>query len=328
MNMPRFFMLLCVSVVLIITLNLIQDPSSPWTPVGTGVDYQEFVLAGPVHAYVARMDRTNPNVILESTLAQGKLGGGYETVSDMAERYDQAINFWNSPLAARNNVVIAINGSFVEPDTGAPQSGQIQSGWYVKRFNDYGGGSGFAWKMDRSAFIGECVYHRPEKQLVTVLATGETIPITGINIPRKDNQLIVYTPQYDSDTNTDTSGVEILVEMAKPSQVIPLPRSTEGVVREIRDGLGSTPIPFDSIVLSAAASTREDLLSIVHIGDRIGISQEITSMERDCNTPSVNSWTKTYTSISGSFFFLKNGEIQSYTDDKGATDRHPRTAIA
>ena len=36
----------------------------------------------------------------------------------------------------------------------------VQSGWYAKRFDDLGGGSGFAWKLDRSAFIGECVDHR------------------------------------------------------------------------------------------------------------------------------------------------------------------------
>ena len=67
----------------------------------------------------------------------------------------------------RNQVVVAINGSYFDWNNGIPQGGQVHSGWYSKRYDNMGGWSGFAWKLDRSAFIGECVFHRPEKQFIT-----------------------------------------------------------------------------------------------------------------------------------------------------------------
>ena len=38
-------------------------------------------------------------------------------------------------------------------------------------------------------------------------------------------------------------------------------------------------------------------------------------------------WTKTYAAVGGSYHFLNNGVVQSFTDP-GATARHPRTAVA
>ncbi len=64
-------------------------------------------------------------------------------------------------------------------------------------------------------------------------------------------------------------------------------------------------------------------------GDEIRVSQQLTHYETDCDTQvSSEQWTKSYAGISGSFHFLKGGEIQSFNDNSGATSRHPRTAIA
>lgn len=298
-----------------------------WEPAADGIDYQKFTLPTPNNVYVARMDRSNLNATLDSSIGQGKLVSGRETISGQAARYDQAINYWGQSWGSRNDVVVAINGSFEIPGTDVPASGQIHSGWYAKRFDDLGGGSGFGWKLDRTAFIGECVYHRPEKQFVTYTTPGTTQPIDGINISRGSNQLIIYTPQYDNDTNTKASGVEVVVEMTRPTLILPPPAMAKGYVREIRNGKSSSLIPYDHIVLSATGGQASTLLNNVVLGSEIGISQEITSYERDCATPLGLDWTKTYASISGSFFFLKNGIIQNFSDP-GATSRHPRTAIA
>jgi hypothetical protein len=302
-----------------------------WEQIVPGIEYQEFQLPDPNNVYVARMDRTNPGVILESMIAQGKLSEGRETVSDMYARYDEAINYWggsaNPPTwGMRNQAVVAINGFYFDWNSGVPVGGQVQSGWYAKRFDDLGGGSGFAWKLDRSAFIGECVYHRPEKQLITY-HTGITQQITHVNTQRDADELILFTPQYNSHTGTDTSGVEVLVEMTRPTMILPAPAYALGIVRQIRDGGGDSLIPFNSIVLSASGTAAQTLLENVHIGDEIHISQEITSYEGDCITPYSDNWTKTYASIAGDFYFLKNGQIKDY-DASGANVRDPRTAIA
>lgn len=326
------FLTLLMLLVLLAPLMIAGGQTSDWEPVGTGVDYREFTLPDPNNAYVARMERSNGGVTIDSSVSNGRLAGGFESVSAMAARYDDALNYWGGSLVTptwglRNNIIVAINGSYYNKSTGVPQGGQVQSGWYAKRFDDLGGGSGFGWTLSRNAFIGECVNHRPEKQLVTYVSTGVTQQINGINVERGDDQLVLYTPQYDSTTLTDNKGVEVLVEMTRPDLIVPSPAYAIGYVREIRLQKGSTPIPFDHVVLSASGTATETLVANVHIGDEIHISQEITSYLSDCVTPRSLSWTKTYASVQGSFLFLRDGVIQDF-EDPGATEKNPRTAIA
>ena len=306
------------------------DPANDpvWEPIAPGIEYREFHLADPNNVFVARMDRTNSSVTLESSIAQGKLSEGLESVKGMVARYNQALNYWGGSSdpptwGIRNQVVVGINGSYFDYETGIPQGGQVQSGWYTKRYDDYGGWSGFAWKLDRSAFIGECVYHRPEKQLVSYPATAATQQIAGVNTPRGTNQLILFTPQYNSQTGTDDSGVEVLVEMVRPTMILPTPNYASGVVRQISVGEGNSLIPFNAIVLSASGSAAQTLLENVQLGSEVHVSQEITT----CPANDTHDWTKTYASIQGAFFFLKAGQIREF-EDPGATERHPRTAIA
>jgi len=305
---------------------------SGWEVIAPGIEFQKFQLPDPNMVFVVRMDRGNPSLTLESSIAQGKLSGGTETVSAMFSRYDQAINYWGGSAnpttwGMRNQVVVAINGSYYDPYTGIPQGGQVHAGWYAKQYDDLGGWSGFAWKLDRSAFIGECVVHQADKQLVGYPATASSQPFSGINRPRQDNELIIYTPQYDSRTGTDSSGVEVLVEMTRPTMILPEPAYASGIVRHVGGGEGDSLIPFNHIVLSAHGTAAETLLENVQLGDEVRISQEITSYEADCQTPSPLSWTKTYASLQGAYYFLKDSLIRDF-DDPGATDPKPRTAIA
>jgi hypothetical protein len=152
--------------------------------------------------------------------------------------------------------------------------------------------------------------------------------LDGLNVERGDNELILYTPQFDSDTGTDDSGVEVLVEMDAPAGVTDGGMVT-GTVRQIRKDNGSTPIPFDHVVLSASGNARTILLDNVKSGDRIGFSQKIKSYVGDCSTsPTGPDWTDAYASIAGAFYFLKDGEIRDFSDDPGAAARAPRTAVA
>jgi len=307
--------------------------SLPWQAVAPGIDYVQLNLQNPINnVFISRMDRSVLSVTLDTGVGSGALARGLEPVSQMAARYDQAINYWGQApytptWGSRNDVVVAINGSYYSFTTTLIQSGMVQSGWYVKRFDDLGGGSGFAWKLNRSAFIGECVMHRPEKQLVTY-ADDVTQPFKGINVKRPDDALIVYTPQYDENTRTDATGAEVLVELSRPLLIIPTPGMVTGTVRAIYPDMGSTPIPFDSVVLSAHGDARDTMLAHVQVGDVVGISQEITSYGFDCETPlDTIYWGKTYASLSGGFYFLKDGDIRHFYDNEGATDRLPRTAI-
>ncbi len=308
------------------------DPEAEraWTPVAPGIEYREYLLPAPNRVFVARMQRSDPGVTLESSIGQGRLSGGVEKVSDMAARYEQTLSYWGGAWGSRNEVVVAINGYFFgggfEPP-GVPWRGQIHSGWYAKRFDNVQNGSGFVWMQDRSAFIGECVNHVANKQTIEVQRSGKTIEFQGINISRGSDEFIIYTPQYDSSTLTDSSGVEMLVELDRP-MVIPSGATALGTVRTISNNQGSTVIPFDHIVLSATGSKKSTLLSELQEGDQIEIHQKVKHLlEEDCNTNHPLQWDGAFAGIGGSFYFLEDGFIKSFSDP-GANSRAPRTAIA
>ena len=72
-----------------------EEDNSPWVEIFPGaVDYQKFIVSGPNRVYVARMHRDNPNVFIESSMGQGRLSGGLETVRNMFYRYEGALNYW------------------------------------------------------------------------------------------------------------------------------------------------------------------------------------------------------------------------------------------
>jgi hypothetical protein len=181
--------------------------------------------------------------------------------------------------------------------------------------------------MDGSAFIGGCVYHEEERQIVTFLDRGQSMEIGGINVDQRSSRIVIYTPQYDAHTHTGERGVEVVVEMTRPAGITPLPRMAVGHIRNIRQNLGSTYLPFDHIVISARGEAGRRLLNRAGIGERIGVSQEIAHLGRDCRSSHGWDWSQTFASIGGSFHFLDDGEIDPYEDNLGAVQRNPRTMV-
>ncbi|MFN2262829.1 MAG: phosphodiester glycosidase family protein [Anaerolineales bacterium] len=313
-----------------------EQAADPWgEPVAPGIEYREYSLPEPVNVFVTRMDRSNPQVTLESSIGQGMLSGGGETVSSMAQRYNGALNYWGQTWGNTNQVAVAINGFYFGPPyepAGVPWSGQVHSGWYSKRFTELQSGSGFAWNLDRTAFIGECVSHPADKQQVTYFENNMWIAdqfFDGINVSRDDNEFILFTPQFGPDTGTTGSldSIEVLVQLKRPSLIIPysdMAAAEKGEIVKILNNKGSTIIPFDHVVLSMHGTKKTEFTSLgIKVGDQVGISQKI----KDCTNFPNNNWDYTYASIGGAFYFLKNGVVQDFSSDPQANVRDPRTAI-
>lgn len=275
------------------------------------------------------MDRMEASATIDSILGQGKLDdASRQTVSNMAQLYDGSISYWEQDWGESTyDVKIAINGSFWDTTLNMPESGQILSGWYAKRFTDFTGGSGFSWTLNRGAFIGGCVRHIANRNQVAYPATGQDQNINSINVPAGSDSLVLYTPQFDAFTPPGNAD-EVLVRMSRPALVLPRPSFASGTVVEIRRSSGSTPIPFDHVVLSGSGSAATKLLANVSPGAEIRISQEITHFDSSCSGPSGPDWSKTYASVSASFDFLRGGVIDPHSDNAGATALNPRTAIA
>lgn len=311
-----------------------------WSVIGEGIEYRKFHFTAPrpIDVFVTRMDRSNLEVTIDTGIAQGRLSGGIETVLGIANRHDQTINYWGKTWGNRNQVVAAINGYFFNNQSsqgpiGVPWSGQIHSGWYAKRFDDYNGDAGFAWTFDRDAFIGDCVYHKSSKQKITFENSDYQPNLSATNILRDDEELILYTPQYASTTRTsstvDEPILEILIEMTRPTSVLPLPANALGHILQIRNQQGSTHLPFDHVVLTAWGAVRDTLLGRINlgqiaIGDSVGISQEISI----CPDSPIDDWSNTYAGLGGDYHFLNDGVIRTNFNNPDAGVPNSRTAIA
>ncbi len=322
--------------------TFVQAEEGWQTLVENSIWYREYFLSNPYnHVYVARMLRDSLNTSLETSLGLGNLKPGSETMSSQSARYNQSLSFWDwnadgndgNNWGNRNQVIVAINGGYVNSD-GTLQSGFIHSTWYAKRFLEQQSLSGLSWKKDRSLFIGGLVTHVENKQLAT-FPDNSTLEINGVNVARSNEQLILYTPQYDKttpplstedeqaemDAKPEASPlVEVVLQMKRPALVSLQSNDAEGIVRQIRTNSGSTPILFDHVVLSASGNLASTLQSKVNIGDTLGIAQNIKD-----NTS--KDWLGSYAAIQNDFYFLKNGVVNGYLDKPTANTRAPRTAI-
>jgi hypothetical protein len=324
-NRKPLIVLLCLAALLFAVGRAAASPFA-WTRVSPGIDYQSFVLPGPVRVYVARMDRSETRIILESGLAQGSVLAGTETVSQIAKRYDGAVNAWGGSWGATNKVWVAINGSYFDLENGEPFGGVVQGGQYALPYKDLEGVSGLVFKQDRSVFVGGCVSHPEDKQRVTNFFTDEWIAIDDVNNQSRKNDLVLYTDEYDGFSPGGANRVEVVIELRQPSGILPPPAHAPGVVLEVRQGLGPAPIMFNQVVLSMRGPERTRLADMFHPGDKVGVSFEVTHYALDCRTPDPNSWTKVYSGVGGNLLFLADGEVLE-SDNQGANLRNPRTAL-
>lgn len=311
-----------------------------WTSVAPGIDYREYAITmsdgKPNKLFVTRMDRSNPSCIIDSTIATGQLRTGRETVPGMATRYDDTINYWGESWGQRSDVVVAINGDGYTSAPG-PTNGQVISGWQAWRWPEYSGGSGFVYKLDRSCFLGGNVRNGNVPgfyyQFIFFANGGNAVP-TSINKARDDdNELIVYTTQFAEHTYTDNSGTEVLVEMTRPLVCLPVggPNYVDGTIRQVRQNAGSTPIPFDHLVLSGTGTYATLLVNNCTVGDQIRFQFEIHDYGTDGQVPTPSSdWTKAYASIGCFAYVVKNGivPVDDWAGNSGAWIRNPRTSVA
>ena len=298
-----------------------------WGPVAPGIEYREFTLDGPIRAFVARAERSKDNWTIDTMIGQGMLRTGLETVSGMAERYDDAINFQGQCY----DVKVAVNGDYFSFKTQQIAGGQIIGGWLVRRFGSYGGGSGFVWKTNRQCLLGGNVSNKKELQHVAFSDFTE-VEITEINRERGSNELILFTPHYAERTYTTNGGVEVLVQVPEPVGLLAKGGQIKGTIRAVEQRNGSTPILFDQVVLSGHGTAGATLLHHAQVGQQVGISlgMEDHGVEEVGMPPA--DWQGAYASTGGRFYCVVAGKVPAERWERektpGAVNRHPRTATA
>lgn len=197
-----------------------------------------------------------------------------------------------SNIAAKNNSIVAINGTFFKPQTGVPLGtlmidGELQTGPIYDRV-----AMGFFDNYFDTARI----------QLNASIKTGkEVIKIDNVNQPRMlSTYMLLYTPKWGkTSAPTPKYGIQVAI-------------SNNRVVKISADAL---TIPENGYVISGPAIKLKNLKE----GDAVKVDIE-----------TIPQWKDVKHIISGGPYLMKNGEV--FIDVKeerllSITGRNPRTAI-
>ncbi len=185
--------------------------------------------AGPNIVNYLKVDVLNPQIEVKLVLAQDTVAGR-ERVSSMARR---------------SQAIAAVNGAFFAQD-GRPLGlfaidGELISEPYAKRT---------ALGLGPNLALIDAV----DLQGRVRLSDGREFPITGMNRPRLQDDLIVYTRRYGETTRTNIYGWDVVL--------------VDGIVVDIT--AGNAAIPPEGIVLSGHGAAR-DFLAGVQVGDEISV---------------------------------------------------------
>jgi exopolysaccharide biosynthesis protein len=270
---------------------------------------------GPWFINMLRIDLSRARLRLVHAMDEAV---GLETVSSIAARY--------GALAAVNSGYFRTTGTYRGDSVGV----EVLNGRILSESNNARAAVGL---IERSAsqelifghmkFDGQ-VIAGPEPKWHGRLAREDTRkmrvpqtnhPINGLNRPRSDNELIIFTPEFHRTTLTEPNGLELIVRC--------------GQIVEVRDLKGSSPIPANGFVISTSGSARDWGLKNLGRGVRVRLDLHLSPVETD----QAESWKQATSVIGGGPQLIKNGRIEITNSAEKilpsfVSDGHPRTAIA
>lgn len=193
--------------------------------------YKGTVDNKPVHAYLLLVNAARPDIVVRPMLAY-----------DRVDRLETVLS-----MARRHGAIAAVNGSFFNRVESAP----YPVGFLMMRgrpiFHTGHKRSAFGMTRERWPVFG----YPNAKGLVYLETRGRYVALTGMNRPRKDNDVIAYTSEFGERTRTNASGREVTVR--------------GGAVSDIR--AGDSPIPADGFVLSLHGAAKK-YTELFAVGDR------------------------------------------------------------
>ena len=293
--------------------NQAQEPSKQASRQSTGLK-SEFIAPGIEHIQITRgyrseKETTGPWFInmLRIDLSRARLrlvhamdeAVGLETVSSMASRY--------GALAAVNSGYFRTTGTFRGDSVGIDVlDGKLLSEPYNVR--------AAAGLIERNGGQ-ELIFGHLKFDGEVIARSKARHAISGLNRPRADNELILFTPEFHHTTLTEPNGLELIVR--------------RGRIVGQRDLKGSSVIPADGYVISASGSTRDWALKNLRSAARVELKLNLAPTETAMSTQ----WKQATNIIGGGPQLIKNGRIEITNAAEKilpgfVSDRHPRTAIA
>ena len=156
------------------------------------------------------------------------------------------------------------------------------------------------------------------------LVTKSNLEISGINRERKDNEIILFTPEFGSTTLTNPGGIEVIFRnTGKQSHSV-----------EIRES-GSNVIPRDGYILSASGSRKNELLGLNRKNTALALSVPVSvvNLRGRPQEAALTGLSQVEDITNGVPQLIKNSKIDiTWEQEKSSKSfvetRHPRTAVA
>jgi exopolysaccharide biosynthesis protein len=251
---------------------------------------------GPWFINLLRIDLTKARLQMVHALDEAV---GLETVSSMAARY--------GALAAVNSGYFRTTGTYRGDSVGV----EMLKGKLLSEPNNVRAAAGLIERAEKQ----ELIFGHVKFDGQVIAGARSKHIISGLNRPRADNELIIFTPEFHRTTLTEPNGLELIVR--------------GGRIVERRDLKGSSAIPADGYVISASGSVRDWALANLRSGARVELKLNLAPTETEMSTQ----WKQAASIIGGGPQLIKNGRTEITNSAEKilpsfVSDGHPRTAIA
>jgi exopolysaccharide biosynthesis protein len=250
---------------------------------------------GPWFINMLRIDLTKARLRMVHAMDEAV---GLETVSSMATRY--------GALAAVNSGFFRTTGTYRGDSVGV----EVLNGKLLSESNNARAAAGLI-----ETGRGQQVIFGHVKFAGQLVARSAKHEINGMNRPRDENELIIFTPEFHRTTLTDPTGLEIVVRRNR--------------VVQVRDRNGSSVIPADGFVISASGSAREWAMKNLRVNLPVRLEMNLLPVEAG----QADQWKQATSIIGGGPQLIKDGHVEITNAAEKilpsfVNDGHPRTAIA
>ena len=167
-----------------------------------------------------------------------------------------------SAMCARIDCIVAVNGDFFGDATGQPVGAVIADDQLLRSPNPK------HHQLSEDATGGFLAGPMTWRGSI-VPSDLQQLALTGVNVPRNADDLILYTPAEGPTTGTNPYGVEMTLQIVRPAGAIRLGKTALVRITGLVRG-GNTPIPADGAILSGHGTMQralEDLWSRVQSGE-------------------------------------------------------------
>ncbi len=291
-------------------------PAQEFRTVQDGIEYSEItreIDKMPVKMNLLRLDLTKVRL-------------------DVVHAMDAAIGTeTTSSMATRHGAIAAINAGFFRLDRSIFAGDAVGVLQIDGKLLSESSNNRIALVISNGTDKSEVNFAHLELEYLISLGKN-VLEANGINRQRKNDELIIYTPEFGRTTLTETNGTEIIINNNK--------------ITEIRKS-GSNLIPAKGFVLSAIGKTEELLVKNAKIGEKVRLvtTRPFLMLDDEKEQKEVEEKRKSLTTINDEIFskaeditngvpqLIKNGKIEiTWQEEKSSKSfvetRHPRTAVA